>query len=33
MSKADKEAEIARAKIVMSEMTRLAEETRIGLKK
>jgi hypothetical protein len=33
MSKADKEAEIARAKIVMSEMTRLAEETRISLKK
>jgi hypothetical protein len=33
MSKADKEAEIARAKIVMSEMTRLAEEARIGLKK
>ena len=33
MSKEDKEAEIARAKIVMSEMTRLAEETRISLKK
>jgi hypothetical protein len=33
MSKADKEAEIARAKIVISEMTRLAEETRVSLKK
>ena len=33
MSKADKEAEIARAKIMISELTRLAEEARVDTKK